>query len=122
FFFEAEDGIRDFHVTGVQTCALPISEEAAARAEYDRKNSLVRYGQIEAMIDQLEALPPAEEFTTLRAAVDAVAGVPAQVAQLRDEMDAFTSASDEVPAIPGLYFHLDAQAITATDGSRIEAW
>src|SRR5690606_6533269 len=24
FFFPAEDGIRDFHVTGVQTCALPI--------------------------------------------------------------------------------------------------
>src|SRR5690606_37503700 len=24
FFFQAEDGIRDFHVTGVQTCALPI--------------------------------------------------------------------------------------------------
>src|SRR5690606_40063897 len=26
FFFQAEDGIRDFHVTGVQTCALPIFE------------------------------------------------------------------------------------------------
>src|SRR5690606_40202528 len=24
FFLQAEDGIRDFHVTGVQTCALPI--------------------------------------------------------------------------------------------------
>src|SRR5690625_7659796 len=24
FFFQAEDGIRDGHVTGVQTCALPI--------------------------------------------------------------------------------------------------
>src|SRR5690606_40443263 len=28
FFFQAEDGIRDFHVTGVQTCALPIYDEA----------------------------------------------------------------------------------------------
>src|SRR5438128_10218812 len=27
FFFQAEDGIRDATVTGVQTCALPISEE-----------------------------------------------------------------------------------------------
>src|SRR5690606_40781080 len=26
FFCQAEDGIRDFHVTGVQTCALPILE------------------------------------------------------------------------------------------------
>src|SRR5439155_17506244 len=28
FFFQAEDGIRDGHVTGVQTCALPIFFEA----------------------------------------------------------------------------------------------
>src|SRR2546426_7383323 len=27
FFFQAEDGIRDYKVTGVQTCALPISSE-----------------------------------------------------------------------------------------------
>src|SRR5690606_40004925 len=31
FFFQAEDGIRDFHVTGVQTCALPISQAAEQR-------------------------------------------------------------------------------------------
>src|SRR5216683_7560425 len=29
FFFQAEDGIRDLIVTGVQTCALPIFSEAA---------------------------------------------------------------------------------------------
>src|SRR5207253_4226375 len=29
FFFQAEDGIRDGHVTGVQTCALPISPRRA---------------------------------------------------------------------------------------------
>src|SRR5690606_40356650 len=28
--FQAEDGIRDFHVTGVQTCALPISKAVQA--------------------------------------------------------------------------------------------
>src|SRR5256885_10198182 len=36
FFFQAEDGIRDYKVTGVQTCALPISRlctGAAAHAE-----------------------------------------------------------------------------------------
>src|SRR5690606_40371974 len=32
FFFQAEDGIRDFHVTGVQTCALPICDRRAAAA------------------------------------------------------------------------------------------
>src|SRR6266496_6138656 len=33
FFFQAEDGIRDLYVTGVQTCALPIfvRVQAAAR-------------------------------------------------------------------------------------------
>src|SRR5690606_40487329 len=31
FFFQAEDGIRDFHVTGVQTCALPIYGEVCHR-------------------------------------------------------------------------------------------
>src|SRR5436309_7435980 len=31
FFFQAEDGIRDFHVTGVQTCALPISPSVTRR-------------------------------------------------------------------------------------------
>src|SRR5204863_5194938 len=30
FFFQAEDGIRDLYVTGVQTCALPIYFHAGA--------------------------------------------------------------------------------------------
>src|SRR5204863_6638292 len=33
FFFQAEDGIRDLYVTGVQTCALPISR-GALRCDY----------------------------------------------------------------------------------------
>src|SRR5256885_7338717 len=37
FFFQAEDGIRDYKVTGVQTCALPIS--VAIRAP-NRKKSI----------------------------------------------------------------------------------
>src|SRR5258707_10960412 len=32
FFFQAEDGIRDIGVTGVQTCALPISLDWSWRA------------------------------------------------------------------------------------------
>src|SRR2546422_4754570 len=35
FFFQAEDGIRDVAVTGVQTCALPICADAPAHAELD---------------------------------------------------------------------------------------
>src|SRR5699024_11629502 len=37
FFFQAEDGIRDRNVTGVQTCALPISamEESGVEINWD---------------------------------------------------------------------------------------
>src|SRR5436190_11023741 len=36
FFFQAEDGIRDHCVTGVQTCALPISAPCASRESNSR--------------------------------------------------------------------------------------
>src|SRR5688500_19175632 len=39
FFFQAEDGIRDYKVTGVQTCALPIS--ACRRAQRSSARSSV---------------------------------------------------------------------------------
>src|SRR5699024_11882065 len=35
FFFQGDDGIRDRNVTGVQTCALPISSPSAARLKAD---------------------------------------------------------------------------------------
>src|SRR5437868_13129165 len=34
FFFKAEDGIRDRNVTGVQTCALPISRSPLAKTPW----------------------------------------------------------------------------------------
>src|SRR5689334_24481424 len=46
FFFQAEDGIRDGTVTGVQTCALPISAQQrqvymdAARTSWNFVNSI----------------------------------------------------------------------------------
>src|SRR6266496_5447272 len=41
FFFQAEDGIRDLYVTGVQTCALPISSLLVDRALRDGKTVLL---------------------------------------------------------------------------------
>src|SRR5690606_40138579 len=38
FFFQAEDGIRDFHVTGVQTCALPICHDPDVPSKPDDVN------------------------------------------------------------------------------------
>src|SRR5690625_5306182 len=39
FFFQAEDGIRDGHVTGVQTCALPICQRRETDPEVDGRYS-----------------------------------------------------------------------------------
>src|SRR2546425_3582268 len=39
FFFQAEDGIRDKLVTGVQTCALPISDVSKIKPE-DRETAI----------------------------------------------------------------------------------
>src|SRR5438876_11229672 len=41
FFFQAEDGIRDGRVTGVQTCALPIF---IGRAKFDLARPMTRRG------------------------------------------------------------------------------
>src|SRR5690606_39688083 len=55
FLFQAGDRIRDFHVTGVQTCALPIYPEAFSTASYsehitskgliihDKKDNIIPY-------------------------------------------------------------------------------
>src|SRR5256885_9465124 len=40
FFFQAEDGIRDYKVTGVQTCALPIfAKRCIGIVDLDRRHS-----------------------------------------------------------------------------------
>src|SRR5437773_7902230 len=44
FFFQAEDGIRDRDVTGVQTCALPISRRARRRRLPGRRRRETRPG------------------------------------------------------------------------------
>src|SRR5215208_2960049 len=46
FFFQAEDGIRDGHVTGVQTCALPIYLGAVGRDEL-RRTPHLRCGRLD---------------------------------------------------------------------------
>src|SRR5437870_10793909 len=44
FFFPAEDRIRDGHVTGVQTCALPISGKARRRRSEDPVQTVTAAG------------------------------------------------------------------------------
>src|SRR2546428_5071405 len=46
FFFQAEDGIRDFIVTGVQTCALPISSLPILQKAENAAGFGAKYGYI----------------------------------------------------------------------------
>src|SRR6266850_7080207 len=52
FFFQAEDGIRDYKVTGVQTCALPIS-----RLDWTRAFDLDGDGQYDDLLNPGAELP-----------------------------------------------------------------
>src|SRR5256885_5231498 len=61
FFFQAEDGIRDYKVTGVQTCALPISGGTTAFGiERVLQESLALADQFLSLNSSLKAqgLPP----------------------------------------------------------------
>src|SRR5256884_4863683 len=56
FFFQAEDGIRDVAVTGVQTCALPICEalrklETEGLVDASRSGLVVRQSSEEVLIE-----------------------------------------------------------------------
>src|SRR2546430_4491718 len=69
FFFQAEDGIRDLTVTGVQTCALPISSRQAGRALDDPPRDLaIRIGMKQTFRTSLAALALASLCFTVAAA------------------------------------------------------
>src|SRR5205823_10143241 len=56
FFFQAEDGIRDKLVTGVQTCALPILallQILHTGGEHLAEHRLVIFGQIKSLLKSL---------------------------------------------------------------------
>src|SRR3712207_7364602 len=72
FFFQAEDGIRDIGVTGVQTCALPIY--ALAAAVPDREDD-VQQVRVARRVDEVVRVPVvAEEPDRLRDEVRVLVG------------------------------------------------
>src|SRR2546430_11535903 len=64
FFFQAEDGIRDLTVTGVQTCALPISVAGAIAFGGMQMRRVVTFALVVALTyTGLGALAPAQPTT-----------------------------------------------------------
>src|SRR5690606_39732584 len=66
-FVQAADGIRDFHVTGVQTCALPISPGAAVLLAGRRATVEIRLDREGA---GRTALAPVDAFNRLEVDLD----------------------------------------------------
>src|SRR5439155_11499407 len=72
FFFQAEDGIRDGHVTGVQTCALPISlDEFEAAALSLARSGPIKDRLADAYRNHLALVNPEELPAALRAELHA---------------------------------------------------
>src|SRR6266498_5137887 len=68
FFFQAEDGIRDADVTGVQTCALPISVNGDLNSRRARLQGMEPKGgmtTIKADVPMAEILTYAQSLTSL---------------------------------------------------------
>src|SRR2546430_4609561 len=53
FFFQAEDGIRDLTVTGVQTCALPISQRGRYRHRAEAEARVATPDSVVTILEQL---------------------------------------------------------------------
>src|SRR2546429_8312991 len=92
FFFQAEDGIRDVAVTGVQTCALPISEELLAQA----LESLRRAG-LEPSLTETTPDGGAVASTDYRAA----SGLVVRRGLIQGAGHAWTGGAQSVPLRPG---------------------
>src|SRR5439155_18401902 len=69
FFFQAEDGIRDGHVTGVQTCGLPISRVS-------RRDDAAHNSVQEAMARWIDLMPPPYVVGPERVELKEVSPVP----------------------------------------------
>src|SRR6266540_6031028 len=122
FFFQAEDGIRDRDVTGVQTCALPISEtdDGILLSRAGCLETLLRYEPDGTLSENLatswkQVKPTAWDFQ-LREGVKFQDGTPmdadAVVGALQHVLDAKTPARSFDPDV--------VSGVKAVDASTVE--
>src|SRR5437868_12438448 len=117
FFFQAEDGIRDRNVTGVQTCALPISQ----RVDDVRRQLIERIEGVEEQLTRLHTeegttgwdvdrvekqateqyIAQQERLETVRGQIEAQLGEMRQVSDQRMEryMNRFTGVDERLRAM-----------------------
>src|SRR5258708_21840951 len=109
FFFQAEDGIRDDLVTGVQTCALPISARSAKTPlppirEYlpkdDLMNATQRYALGPVALRAAAESVSKPEIAALADAAGFTQGAEAMLAQYRRGPDAGVLAPIYYPTPP----------------------
>src|SRR5260370_28852275 len=86
FFFQAEDGIRDSGVTGVQTCALPISVGPGARGPAAGSDRAGSSGEARrAALNRARLYLCTADRPDLAEFVTAVCGAGVDIVQLRDK-------------------------------------
>src|SRR6266511_1623884 len=72
FFFQAEDGRRGLHVTGVQTCALPISAKAPVVVKLQADHySLLKYPDVDELAETIRRRLWADELQHLEPVIAA---------------------------------------------------
>src|SRR5438876_6029409 len=109
FFFQAEDGIRDGRVTGVQTCALPISRVRAVLRRSERppsRGELIRVGDVELDL-------PRMRVTVAGRAVDLTATEFALLSTLAREPGRVFTRAQLLDAVHGVAFESYERAIDA---------
>src|SRR5215207_3237877 len=94
FFFQAEDGIRDPLVTGVQTCALPISQNVVTVVAEGGRRTADGVATVEQTREAFEAIGQAVEDVTGR-----VGEIASAVHQISVEASRAESDIGEVAAV-----------------------
>src|SRR5690606_39908090 len=111
---QAEDGIRDFHVTGVQTCALPISPGSTADA-YLRLHALshllVRPNELS--LDGIFGHLPNVAWT------NAGPVLPADAARLRPTLQRHGIQVQGLDKLPRLTDYVQPAGVRIADAARV---